>query len=186
MRIGIDASRANCKEKTGTEWYAFYLIKALFKYIKPQDQVALYLIDQPIADWGEIPVNFKFKILKWLPRFLWTQIRLSIEMLLKPVDVLFVPAHTIPIVCPKNTLTTIHDIGFEHNQELYDKKEISRKGVNKSLLNVFVRLVTLRKYGANEYDYHRFSARLAFKKCKRILTVSEFSKQDIITLSFQQ
>ncbi|MFA6587714.1 MAG: glycosyltransferase family 1 protein [Patescibacteria group bacterium] len=180
MRIGIDASRANCKEKTGTEWYAFYLIKALFKHIQPQDQVILYLKDQPIVDWGEMPVNFNFKILNWPPKFLWTQIRLSLEMLLKPVDILFVPAHTIPIICPKNTLTTIHDIGFEHNQSLYDQKDISRKGLGKNFLNFIVRLVTLGKYGANEYDYHRFSARLAFKKCKNILTVSEFSKKDII------
>ena len=178
MRIGIDASRANLVQKTGTEWYAFHLLKAFFEICHPEDEIRLYVKDNPLSDWGELPRNVKFKILKWPPKFLWTQLRLSWEMLWHPVDLLFVPAHTVPVICPANTITALHDIGFEHAKKLYDQKKIGMPGL-KFLMNFLVRLITLGKYGANEYDYHRFSARLALKKCKRILTVSEYSKQDI-------
>ena len=180
MRIGIDASRANLLKKTGTEWYAFHLIRALFTALKPEDEVILYLKEEPLSDWGALPENFKFKILKWPPRFLWTLIRLSLEMVINPVDLLFVPAHIVPFFCPQKTITTLHDIGFEHSKELYGQKSIGKSGLLKHLLNFLVRFFTLGKYGANEYDYHRFSARLALSKSQRILTVSEFSKQDII------
>jgi glycosyltransferase involved in cell wall biosynthesis len=68
------------------------------------------------------------------------------------VDVLFVPAHTIPFISPKRTVTTLHDIGFMHDEDLYGKAEL---------------------------DYHKFSAKLAVRRCSTILTVSEYSKQDI-------
>lgn len=180
MRIGIDASRANLLNKTGTEWYAFHLTCALFPLIKNEDEVILYLKEEPLPGWGALPKNFKFKILKWPPKFLWTLIRLSIEMVVNPVDLLFVPSHTIPFFCPKKTITTLHDIGFEHSKELYGQKSIGKSSLFKYLLNFLTRFFTLGKYGANEYDYHRFSARLALSKSQRILTVSEFSKQDII------
>ena len=80
------------------------------------------------------------------------QLRLSWEMVFHRVDVLFVPAHTIPFIAPKRTVTTLHDIGFMHAEGLY---------------------------GVSERAYHRFSAKLALKHCSTILTVSEFSKQDI-------
>jgi len=44
---------------------------------------------------------------------LWTHVRLSTEMLLRPPDVLFVPAHVVPLIHPR-TVVTIHDLGYFH------------------------------------------------------------------------
>ena len=41
MIIGIDASRANTKERSGVEWYAFHLIHNLAK-IDSKNQYFLY------------------------------------------------------------------------------------------------------------------------------------------------
>jgi len=46
MVIGIDASRANKEHKTGTEWYAYYLIKH-FAQIDSKNQYVLYT-DKPL------------------------------------------------------------------------------------------------------------------------------------------
>ncbi len=43
-------------------------------------------------------------------------------MIFKAPDVLFVPAHTIPLIHPKRTITTIHDIAFKREGSIYSKK----------------------------------------------------------------
>jgi len=155
MLIGIDASRANKLHKTGTEWYSYHLIQELKKLNTDSDQFILYSKEKLQGDLGELQENWKSKILRWPPKKLWTQLRLSWEMLVHKPDVLFVPAHTIPVIHPKNTITTLHDVGFERYPEIYSKKELA---------------------------YHRFSARFALKHAKRIITPSNFSKQEMIDI----
>ncbi len=179
MRIGIDASRANLAQRTGTEWCAFHVTKALFNYLNPSDEVRLYVKESLRPEWGTLPPHVQVRVLAWPPKFLWTQLRLSFELLLHRVDVLFVPAHTIPFLAPRNTVTTLHDIGFEHVSELYGNAHLGPTRALARWLNPFVRLVTLGRYGATELDYHRYSARRALQHCQTILTVSEYSKQDI-------
>lgn len=103
MIFGIDASRAERVEKTGVEWYAARIIEHLKKIIPPQWEVVLY----------------SEKSLPWPPRFLWTHLRLSWEMLRRPPDVLFVPAHVLPIICPRRSVVTIHDVAFRAHPEAY-------------------------------------------------------------------
>jgi len=45
---------------------------------------------------------------------LWTHVRLSWEMARCPPDVLFVPAHVLPIVHPRCSVVTVHDLGYRH------------------------------------------------------------------------
>jgi len=185
MIIGIDASRANVKEKTGTEWYAYYLIKELFKIADPNDQFILYSKEPLTDELSKLPPNFINKILKWSPGILWTQIRLAWEILFHKPNILFIPAHTIPIICPKKTYTTIHDVGFEKFEKLYSKKSIGFKNkILNNILKLLVLIFSLGKYRNTELDYHRWSCRIALKKARRIITVSSFSKNGIIN-SFQ-
>lgn len=180
MIIGIDASRANSQTKTGTEWYAYYLIQEFKKIADPQDQFILYSKELLTGGLSDLPINFKSRVLRWPPKFLWTQLRLAWEMIWHAPDVLFVPAHTIPIIHPKNTITTLHDVGFERFQYLYSNKNIGPK--NKfltKLLRIFVKLLSLGKYDTTELDYHRWSARMAVRRAKKIITISKFSKDEI-------
>jgi glycosyltransferase involved in cell wall biosynthesis len=110
---------------------------------------------------------------------MWTQLRLSWEMLWHRVDVLFVPAHTIPFISPRQTLTTIHDVGFERTTTLYGRKPLGQSTVGRRFTNLLVRVLTLGRYSATELDYHRFSVRLAVRRCKQLLTVSAFSAKEI-------
>jgi len=180
MLIGIDASRANKKNKTGTEWYAYNVIQELKKLISSRDQVILYSKEELEGDLAILPANFRSKVLRWPPKFLWTQFRLSWEVFWHKPDVLFIPAHTIPIVCPKKTITTLHDVGFENFQNLYSNNPI---GPNNKIIRwvygLFFRLLTFGKYKNNELDYHRWSARLAVKKAAKIITISDFSISQI-------
>ena len=203
MLIGIDASRANRKFKSGTEWYSYYLIRELAK-IDSKNQYILYT-DKPLtgglADlteentktkpgkidsygWQEIKSpynNFRVKILKWPVTYLWTQIRLSLEMFIHRVDILFVPSHTLPVIHPKKSVMTIHDIGFERKAKLYSEDKIGPvDGWFFKVINFFVRLVTGGKFNSNIIDYHSWSTRFALKNAKADITVSEFTKKEMV------
>ncbi len=118
MLIGIDASRAFSKKRTGTENYSYNLIGALAK-IDRKNKYRLYVREEANGASGtgeglELPENFEICQIPW-PR-LWTQVGLAWECFWRPPDVLFVPAHTLPIIRRPNlkTVVTIHDLGAEY------------------------------------------------------------------------
>lgn len=150
--IGIDASRANAHERTGTEWYAYYLIQAMKKFPLPGLEYVMYSRKFLRDGLEEMPAGWYGKILPWKNLRFWNQFRLSWELFRHPVDLLFQPTHTLPLYRPKKVVTTLHDVGFERMPKLYRSSEL---------------------------NYHRYSARLAVRAASRILTVSEFSKREI-------
>ena len=115
MIIGIDGSRAFIKKRTGIEEYSYQVIKNLREFFK-EENVRLYIKKNQEIDFV-IPDNWQVRKLCF-PR-LWTQVRLSWELLLYPVDTLFVPAHTVPIVHPKKTVVVIHGLEYEFCKSAY-------------------------------------------------------------------
>ena len=177
MKIGIDASRANRLMRTGTEWYSFHLIKELAK-IDKQNTYILYLDKEPVDDLKEAikdNKNFRLKLLKWPWSQFWTLGRLSLEMLFKSPDVLFVPAHGLPFFCPKKTLTTVHDIAFVHESVLY-----RRQKSNSRLINILAKLFTIGRHQADSLSYLNWSTKRALRKAKKVIAVSEFTKAEIL------
>lgn len=130
MIIGIDGSRAFIKKRTGIEEYSYQVIKHLRDKMKGQQVILCVRHDQDV-DFG-LPENWKVKKL-WAPRF-WTQIRLSLEMFFCPVDVLFVPAHTVPLIHPDRTAVTIHGLEYEFCPAAYSfwEKFYMRKSIKNS------------------------------------------------------
>jgi len=156
MKIGIEAARPNRPQKTGTEWYGYHVIQEMKKIADPQDRFVLYT-NSPLAAGLEIMPDdsWEGKQLNWpLPRF-WTQGRLSLEMMKNPPDTLFIPAHAMPVIHPKRTVVTLHDVGFERYPELYSKPDLI---------------------------YHRWSAKFVIANAYKIITVSEFSKNELVEL----
>jgi glycosyltransferase involved in cell wall biosynthesis len=150
--LGIDASRANEPNRTGVGWYAFHVIQDLKKLIPSYHRVLLYS-REPLRDGlEELPPNWESRVLRWPPKRLWTQARLSWEMLVRPPDLLFVPAHALPLILPRASVTTLHDVSF---------------------------MVTPRAYGLFERWYQRWAVRHASRRSRAVLTVSEFSKSEI-------
>jgi len=180
MKIGIDASRANSDYKTGTEWYSYHLIVNLAK-IDQENHYILYSKEPLKNGLKNLGQNFKSRVLNWPPKLLWSQIRLSLEMLFNPPDLLFVPAHTLPLIHPSKTVTTCHDVGFEKYPELYAKKEIGgQSSFVKKIIFVLVKILTLGRFGNNELDYHRFAMRFAVKHATKIITPSFFTAKELI------
>lgn len=177
--IGIDASRANVENRTGTEWYIYNLLRKFKDIISTEHRVVLYTKEPLRADFGKLPVNWSNQVLRWPPKLLWTQARMSIHMLRKKnrPDLLFIPAHTIPLVHPKKTVYVAHDLGFERHEDIYSHSYIGGR-----LMNIAVKLMTLGKYSTNELDYHRWSMQFAIKHAAKIIAISEFTKQELQTV----
>src|SRR3989344_4286218 len=164
MYIGIDASRAFLKKRTGIEENAYQTIKHLRSVIPETDTVVLYvrkrlavrdgrlMIALPEIDFA-LPEHWSVRGI-WAPRF-WTKIRLSLEMLFHRPDVLFVPAHTVPLIHPARTVVTIHGLEYEFCPEAY---------------SFWARL------------YMRVSIRFSCRAAQMVICVSENTKRDVMRL----
>jgi glycosyltransferase involved in cell wall biosynthesis len=115
MLIGIDASRAFAKERTGIEEYSYQIIKCLRQDLS-KTRVVLYLRPRQVVDF-DLPVGWRVKKIHF--PFLWTQLGLSLEILFHPIDVLFVPAHVTPIFQPRKTIVTVHGLEYEFFPQSY-------------------------------------------------------------------
>ncbi len=109
MLIGIDASRAAYRQRTGTENYSLFLIRAILK-LDRENRYRLYFSQPPAPGLLPAASNAQIQTMPF-PR-LWTHIRLSWEMATRAPDVLFVPAHVLPLMHPRRSVVTVHDLGY--------------------------------------------------------------------------
>jgi len=142
--IYIDASRYNnTAQRTGVENYSYFLINEMVQQFA--DQITLISprkIDLPVHQ-----INIPFSRL-------WTQIRLSWEVFRnKKIDNLFVPSHLMPLIHPKKTIITIHDVAFKRFPDSYSWKS---------------RL------------YLNWGAKFAVKHAHKIIAPSTITKEDLI------
>lgn len=116
MIIGIDASRAFLSERTGTENYSYHLINEILRlpesgkhtfvlFVRPNA-----IVPKELAGYNNVIV----KLVNW--KYLWTQVGLAWETWQKPMlDILWVPAHTLPVLRnPRiKTVVTIHGLEYQ-------------------------------------------------------------------------
>ena len=112
--IGIDASRAISTAPTGTEAYSYHLIRSLLPLLPSRYCARLYFrsIPQHISSLVPKGAAAESRVIPF-PK-LWTHLRLSWEMVRFPPDLLFVPAHVLPLLHPARTLVTVHDVGYRY------------------------------------------------------------------------
>jgi glycosyltransferase involved in cell wall biosynthesis len=149
--IGLEATRANKRYKTGTEWYAWHLLQE-FKKVDKDIKFNIYYNKYLAGDLKDAPDNFCMKSLSWPLKKFWTHLRLGWELMLRPVDKFFA-TNALPIFGRGEMIVTIHDLGFYKNPRLYHPLE---------------------------QIYQRLSHSLAIKRADKIITISETTRQDII------
>ncbi len=152
MIIGIDGNEANVLEKVGIGEYAYELLKQ-FQGVKTSNiKFLVFLKNSPRADMPPPTSNFTYKIIK--PKKMWTQFALPIGLFLgKKPDVFFTPSHYAPRFSPVPTIISVMDLSFIRFPELFAKKDLYQ-------------LKNWTKYSV--------------KNAKKVFTISEFSKNDII------
>ena len=151
MHIAIDAHSVGA-QLAGNESYAVNLIEALAEI----DQTNLYTlyVTKPAAIDRFADRWSNFKVRQTLPHTPLVRIplTLSAELRRHPVDVLHVQ-FTAPPFAPCPVVTTIHDLSFEHLPETFKRRSRAQL---------------------------RLTVRRTARKAALILTLSEFSRRDII------
>src|SRR3990170_8997014 len=128
----------------------------------------------------EWPPNFEFKVVR--PYRLWTQLGLALETWRNPVDILFVPAHTLPVLRRRNW-----EVGYRDNLTSHIKNLASHFSPLTSKRTKYV--VTIHDLGV-EYlpGYHQFPQRYYLDFASRyaafhadgVIAVSVTTKRDLI------
>lgn len=115
--VGIDASRAVRKHRTGVENYSWELLRQLSEL--PADfRLRLYAPHKPTEPFPSSK-NIEWKIIP--DRHLWSQVALSNETRKDPPDLLFIPSHVMPFLTTCQAVVTVHDLGYEYYPMAYPK-----------------------------------------------------------------
>jgi len=152
MLIGIDGNEANITNKVGVGQYAFKLLWQLYQ-LDNKNQYVVYLKNPPQSNLPKESANWQYKIFG--PQKLWTRLALPFHLFFQKekLDIFFSPSHYSPLFCPCPTIPTIHDIGYLQFQNQFTKKDF--------------------------YQLKNWTIQ-SLKKAKHIITVSQFSKDEII------
>ncbi len=122
MIIGIDASRAVTTQRTGTEAYAYFLIRALIPLAEAQGlRLRLYFNEPPPVGLFPTSAAVESVVIPW--RRMWTHMRLGRELGQNPPDIFFTPAHVIPATYRGRSVATVHDLGYHYFPEAHTRRQ---------------------------------------------------------------
>lgn len=154
--VGIDANEANVMTRVGISEYAYQILSKIYEFRSRGENDFVYLIylkSQPLDHMPKETEWWKYKIVK--PAKLWTQLGLPIKLFtqFKKPDLFLTLTHYAPRVSPIPTIVSVMDLSFLHFPETFKKDDLFQ-------------LTSWTKYSV--------------KKAKKVLTISQSSKNDII------
>ena len=157
MRIGIEAQRIFCKNKHGMDYVVLQEVKELQKMDKKNEY---FVFVAP----GEDPCvedtrNFHIIEIGGHSYPIWEQFTLPKAVKELNLDMLHCTSNTAPLRCKVPLILTLHDITF-----------LEPKDKNSSIF-----------YNDFDYYYRRFIVPKILKKCQRIITVSNYEMQNIMS-----
>lgn len=153
MLIGIDGNEANVDKRVGIGEYAFELLKQFERFTIYDLRFTIYLKNRPLGHMPKEREGWKYRVIG--PKKMWTQFALPFDLYFgaKRPKIFFTPSHYGPRFSPVPAVISIMDLSFIRFPELFAKKDLYQ-------------LKAWTKYSA--------------KNAKKIFTISEFSKNDII------
>jgi glycosyltransferase involved in cell wall biosynthesis len=128
-----------------------YQLLVNFKRIDYKNEYQIFLPTKPSLDLP--PENDRWKYKVHIAKRMWTLVGLSKILRNEKIDVFFSPTHYLPLSCTRNSVIAIFDLSYLRFPKMYNKKD----------------LVKLKVWGG-----------ISVRKAKRIVTISESSRNDII------
>jgi glycosyltransferase involved in cell wall biosynthesis len=155
LRIAVDA-RELAPHPTGVGRYLVELLQAWIRDPEAADCAITLLAPAPIdlsaPAWHGPGARVASRALPALGGTAWEQLRLP-PALLGRADVLFAPGYSAPVFSPVPTVVTVHDVSFFAHPEWFGRREGRRR---------------------------RWTCHVAAANAARLLTVSEFSRREIV------
>ncbi len=153
--IAIDANEANTHHRVGSNVYAFEIIKAIYELTQEDKNidVTILLSSEPVEDMPLPRVGWKYRVIG--PKLLWTQFAEPIYLFLnhRKIDVLFTPGHYAPRLSVVPYVSSVMDLAYLNYPDQFDQNDL-------------IQLKHWTKY--------------SLKKADKIITISEFTKKDIV------
>ncbi len=151
MYIGIDGNEANVERRVGIGEYAYQLILNLFN-LRDSNKFQIFLKNPPLHDFPGEQINWKYTVFG--PKILWTQLAFPIKLLFnRKLKLIFSPSHYAPRFSPVPTVISIMDLSFIRFPQMFTVKDL--------------------------WQLKRWT-RYSVSKAKKIITISEFSKNEIL------
>lgn len=156
MRIGIEAQRIFRKKKHGMDMVVLEAIKRL-QHLDTENEYFIFVNTDEDKCLKETP---NFKIIEFPGSYpVWEQVKLPKMAKEYQLDVLHCTSNTAPIFCSVPLVLTLHDIIFLEKNNMFTKGFTAYQKFG----NLYRKLVVPR----------------ILKKCKKIITVSNFEKDRI-------
>lgn len=154
MNIGIDINEANIPQRVGVNQVAYATFIHLIEHLKKSDHIYALSKEGPLPDMPLENEQLTYEVFG--PKKFWVLTGLTRRLFLgKPkIDVLFSPTHYTPLISRTPTVVYLMDLSFERfGSEYFTTIDLNQ----------------LKRWTP-----------LSTKKAKHILTISEFSKSEII------
>ena len=150
MKIGIDGYEANTEKRVGIGQYAFQLLQALYS-LDTDNEYTIFTPNVPLSD---LPQERKgWKYIAGKPGPFWTIWQLPGLIKNEKMQLFFSPTHYIPWFTALPRLAAFMDLSYLRYPEMFRPKD----------------LLQLKYMGL-----------FAMKRARKIFTISEFSKKEIV------
>jgi glycosyltransferase involved in cell wall biosynthesis len=116
MRIAVDANPLTRAVRTGTEMYTLELLRALARQDSSNDYALYASTPAPPSDL-HLPPNFAWHYLA--PARAWSHRRLGPALKRARPELLFIPAHVLPLGYRGRSVVTVHDVGHRRVPRAY-------------------------------------------------------------------
>jgi glycosyltransferase involved in cell wall biosynthesis len=153
--LAIDGNEANVNDRVGSNVYAWKILCQLHQLTKKSKhwQITILLARPKVSDLPKSRKNWRYVYVQ--PTKLWTQWALPIHLFLhrSDYDVFFTPGHYAPRFSPIPYISSVMDLAYLHFADQFRPED----------------LLQLRSW-----------TKYSVKNAKKILTISQFSKSEII------
>ncbi len=156
MIIGIDINEANIGQRVGVNQVAYATFKALVENLPAEDKIIALSKERPLPDLPLSGDKLTYEIFG--PKRMWVLTGLTKRLLFnKPkIDVFFSPSHYTPLLSRVPSVIYLMDLSYERfGTEYFTTYDINQ----------------LKRWTP-----------LSIRRSKHVLTISEFSKSEIVSL----
>lgn len=156
MTIGFDINEANIGQRVGVNQVAFAVFRTLVSTLSSEDKIIALSKERPLPDLPPTSDKLTYEIFG--PKKIWIITGLTKRLFFnKPkIDVLFSPSHYTPLFSGVPSVIYLMDLAYERfGTEYFTSYDINQ----------------LKRWTP-----------LSCKKAKHILTISEFTKKEIVDL----
>lgn len=154
LRIAIDGNEANIVNRVGSNVYAFEILANLYQLVKNKPvEVTVLLANQPIKAMPAPTKKWRYEIVT--PVKFWTQWALPIHLFInsEKYDVFFTPGHYAPRFSSVPYVSSVMDLAYIHFPEQFKRRD-------------YLQLLNWTNYSV--------------KRAKKVVAISQFTKNDII------